>query len=186
MRFVFFSITEILEKSYWRKKNQSTSSYSFNNVIQVLNCNYGACSGCSCCIRLANWYVYSNWYPKTSTNHAKGVLKSIPDDECTRKTKPGDSISVHYEGKLDDGSVFDSSFKRDSPISFKLGVGQVIQGWDQGLSNMCIGEKRKLIIPPELGYGNRNIGPIPAGSTLTFIAELVDIAGSQKNSKDEL
>ncbi|EAZ62883.2 FK506-binding protein 2 precursor (FKBP-21), partial [Scheffersomyces stipitis CBS 6054] len=96
------------------------------------------------------------------------------------QTKAGDSISVHYKGTLDDGTVFDSSYDRGSPINFKLGVGQVIKGWDEGLTRMCIGEIRKLVIPSDLAYGERGIGPIPPRATLTFIAELVDIAGAPK------
>lgn len=94
------------------------------------------------------------------------VLESVPSEKCTKKAKSGDLVSVHYEGLLEDGSVFDSSFRRNQPISFRLGSGQVIEGWDKGLIDMCVGEKRKLTIPPELGYGDRGIGPIPAKATL--------------------
>lgn len=87
---------------------------------------------------------------------------------CSRKTQSGDSIEVHYRGSLQsDGSVFDESYKRGRPFSFTLGAGQVIQGWDQGLQDMCIGEGRKLTIPPELGYGRSGNGPIPPSSTLS-------------------
>lgn len=95
-----------------------------------------------------------------------GILTSVSDDKCKVKSKPGDLISVHYEGKLEDGTVFDSSYSRGQPISFQLGIGQVIQGWDQGLTRMCIGEKRKLNIPSHLAYGDRGVGPIPAKATL--------------------
>lgn len=94
-------------------------------------------------------------------------MKAIPEEECTVKTKAGDFISVHYEGSLEDGTVFDASYSRGQPITFQLGVGQVIPGWDQGLTRMCIGEKRKLIIPPNLAYGNAGIGPIPPKATLS-------------------
>lgn len=100
---------------------------------------------------------------------------------CTYRTQPGDLISVHYTGKLEDGTVFDSSLTRHKPIKFQLGVGQVIEGWDQGLREMCVGEKRRLVIPPELAYGKRGAGGvIPPDATLIFDTELVDIA------KDEL
>jgi len=102
--------------------------------------------------------------------------------ECTRKTQRGDKIDVHYSGTLaSDGSKFDSSYDRNSPLTFTVGQGQVIKGWDEGLLNMCIGDKRKLTIPPEFGYGQRAMGPIPAGSTLVFETELMGIHG-----KDEL
>ncbi|KAJ5888395.1 FK506-binding protein 2 [Penicillium taxi] len=99
--------------------------------------------------------------------------------ECTRKTQNGDGVKMHYRGALEtiDGKEFDSSFKRNVPLNFKLGTGRVIKGWDQGLLDMCVGEKRTLTIPPELGYGDRNMGPIPAGSTLVFETELVAIDG---------
>ena len=98
--------------------------------------------------------------------------------ECERKTQKGDVVNMHYTGTLaSTGSKFDSSVDRGVPFSFKLGSGQVIQGWDQGLLDMCIGEKRTLTIPPELGYGQRSIGPIPAGSTLVFETELISIDG---------
>ncbi|KAL6771163.1 FKB15 [Auxenochlorella protothecoides x Auxenochlorella symbiontica] len=98
---------------------------------------------------------------------------------CTVKAAKGDAVSVHYRGTLQaDGTEFDSSYKRGQPISFKLGVGQVIKGWDQGVEGMCIGEKRKLVIPPELGYGARGAGGvIPGGATLVFETELVSIQG---------
>jgi FK506-binding protein 2 len=87
--------------------------------------------------------------------------------ECDRKTQKGDLVDMHYTGTLlATGKKFDSSVDRGQPFSFKLGTGQVIKGWDQGLLDMCIGEKRTLTIPPEYGYGQRSIGPIPAGSTL--------------------
>ncbi|KAK3178006.1 Peptidyl-prolyl cis-trans isomerase fpr2 [Lepraria neglecta] len=103
--------------------------------------------------------------------------------ECARKTARGDSVSVHYRGTLlVDGSEFDASYNRGQPLSFTVGKGQVIKGWDEGLLDMCIGDKRKLTIPPEFAYGERGMGPIPPGSTLVFETELMAIEGV----KDEL
>jgi len=102
--------------------------------------------------------------------------------ECKRKTKSGDELSMHYTGTLEDGKVFDSSVDR-GPFKFQLGAGRVIQGWDKGLLDMCVGEKRKLIIPPAMGYGDNGIGPIPGGAVLIFETELLGIGGV---SKDEL
>ncbi|MDQ5928000.1 MAG: FK506-binding protein 2 [Patescibacteria group bacterium] len=87
----------------------------------------------------------------------------------------GDVVGVHYTGKLVDGTVFDSSIPRGEPIQFTLGSGQVIAGWDQGILGMAVGEKKVLTIPPELGYGAQDHGPIPGGSTLIFDVELVSI-----------
>ena len=78
------------------------------------------------------------------------------------------------------GSEFDASYKRGQPLSFTVGKGQVIKGWDEGLLDMCPGEKRKLTIQPEWAYGSRAMGPIPANSVLIFETELVGIAGVEK------
>ncbi|GAB7338482.1 hypothetical protein MBLNU457_4761t1 [Dothideomycetes sp. NU457] len=103
--------------------------------------------------------------------------------ECTRKSKTGDKVSVHYRGTLAaDGSEFDASYNRGQPLDFHVGKGQVIKGWDQGLLDMCPGDKRTLTIQPEYGYGSRGMGPIPANSVLIFETELVAINGV----KDEL
>mmetsp|Transcript_31404 Transcript_31404/g.41594 ORF Transcript_31404/g.41594 Transcript_31404/m.41594 type:complete len:138 (+) Transcript_31404:22-435(+) len=104
-----------------------------------------------------------------------GVLKRVED--CTRKTAKGDKLSMHYTGTLyTDGSKFDSSVDRNEPFEFTLGAGMVIAGWDQGLVGMCVGEKRKLVIPSGLGYGDQGAGAkIPGGATLVFKVELLDI-----------
>lgn len=85
---------------------------------------------------------------------------------------------MHYRGTLTDGKEFDASYKRGEPLQFKVGAGQVIKGWDEGLLGMKIGEKRKLTIAPELGYGERGAGKvIPPNATLIFETELVGIEG---------
>ncbi|HAV93682.1 MAG: peptidylprolyl isomerase [Legionellales bacterium] len=89
--------------------------------------------------------------------------------------QPGDVVSVHYVGKLADGSEFDSSRKRHQPFVFILGQGQVIPGWDEGVAGMKVGGVRQLIIPPELAYGSRDLGEIPSNSTLYFEVELTAI-----------
>ncbi len=90
----------------------------------------------------------------------------------------GNTVTVNYVGRLQDGTQFDSSYDTGrGPFTFRLGAGQVIAGWDQGLVGMRVGGKRRLTIPPSLGYGNQAVGSIPANSTLKFDVELISIAG---------
>jgi FKBP-type peptidyl-prolyl cis-trans isomerase len=89
----------------------------------------------------------------------------------------GQTVEVHYTGWLTDGTKFDSSHDRDQTFSFKLGGGQVIAGWDQGVAGMKIGGTRKLTIPPEMGYGERGAGGvIPPNATLVFKVELIGLS----------
>lgn len=85
----------------------------------------------------------------------------------------GQGLTMHYSGTLEDGTKFDSSYDRGEPFKFVLGAGQVIQGWDLGIQGMKVGGKRKLIIPPALGYGEKGIGPIPPNATLIFEVEVL-------------
>lgn len=87
----------------------------------------------------------------------------------------GKNVSVHYTGWLTNGTKFDSSVDRGQPFQFPLGMGRVIRGWDEGVAGMKVGGKRKLIIPPNLGYGERDMGVIPPNSTLIFEVELLGV-----------
>ncbi|ETE57465.1 Peptidyl-prolyl cis-trans isomerase FKBP2 [Ophiophagus hannah] len=152
-------------------------------------------------LTLALWALCS---PGLSTEGKRklqiGVKKRV--DNCPIKSRKGDVLHMHYTiysppigvilddliqqgvgvtGKLEDGTEFDSSLTRDQPFIFSLGTGQVIKGWEQGLLGMCEGEKRKLVIPSELGYGDRGAPPkIPGGATLIFEVELLKIERRQE------
>lgn len=103
-------------------------------------------------------------------------IKTIQVGTGERKTKNGDTISVHYAGKLENGVKFDSSVDRGTPFEFTIGQGMVIQGWEKGLLDMKVGEKRTLTIPADMGYGSRGAGGvIPPNATLIFEVELVAI-----------
>jgi peptidylprolyl isomerase len=102
--------------------------------------------------------------------------KITQENPSGKSPKSGDMVSVHYEGRLVDGTVFDSSYKRGNPIEFPLGQRRVIAGWDEGIALLKTGEKATLVIPSDLGYGpNGAGGVIPPNATLVFDVELVDI-----------
>lgn len=104
----------------------------------------------------------------------KEILK---EGSGERQVEKGNSVTVHYTGTFEDGTKFDSSVDRNEPFTFMVGIGQVIQGWDQGLVGMKVGEKAKLTIPPEMGYGAQGIpGAIPPNSTLIFEIELISVS----------
>ena len=105
-----------------------------------------------------------------------GMKYEIIKEGTGASPKRGDSVTVHYTGWLEDGTKFDSSVDRNQPFTFKLGVGQVIQGWDDGVATMRVGGKTKFFIPPELGYGSRGAGGvIPPDAKLIFEVELLSI-----------
>merc|ERR1712172_146376 len=112
--------------------------------------------------------------PEVKDSGLKVEYVSKPDT-CDKVARNGDMLSMHYTGTLEDGKKFDSSYDRSEPFKFQIGVGQVIKGWEEGVLGMCVGEKRRLIVPPELGYGDQGAGEIiPGGATLFFDIELLE------------
>merc|ERR1711971_458871 len=112
--------------------------------------------------------------PEVKDSGLKVEYVSKPDT-CDKVARNGDMLTMHYTGTLEDGKKFDSSYDRSEPFKFQIGVGQVIKGWEEGVLGMCVGEKRKLIVPPALGYGDQGAGDIiPGGATLYFEVELID------------
>ena len=115
----------------------------------------------------------SDGYSKTDS----GLMYKFLDNKNSNKPTKGEKVKVHYKGMLLDGTVFDSSFKRNQPIEFTLGVGQVIKGWDEGISLLGIGDKASFIIPSDLAYGESGAGGvIPPNATLIFEVELVSVS----------
>ena len=111
--------------------------------------------------------------PATVTTDS-GLQYQVLKEGMGAVAKAGQTVKVHYTGWLTDGKKFDSSVDRGKPFEFKLGAGQVIKGWDEGVAGRKVGEKRKLTIPSKLGYGSRGAaGVIPANATLIFEVELL-------------
>ena len=121
--------------------------------------------------------------PMTTNTNASGLswIQLQASTEANKKPSRGNHVTVHYTGWLYDenaadkkGKKFDSSVDRNQPFTFQIGIGQVIKGWDEGVLDMAVGEKRRLIIPASLGYGARGAGAvIPANATLVFDLELI-------------
>ena len=118
-------------------------------------------------------YLAENAKKAGVTTTASGLQYQVIKEGTGAKPVATDTVKVHYEGKLVDGTVFDSSIKRGEPVSFPLN--QVIAGWTEGVQLMTVGSKYKIVIPANLAYGEQGGGPIPANSVLTFEVELLEI-----------
>jgi FKBP-type peptidyl-prolyl cis-trans isomerase len=113
-----------------------------------------------------------------ATNAVGNLNRMVIDDikvGTGAVVRNGDVVSVHYAGRLQNGTEFDNSRTRGEALEFKVGGGQVIKGWEEGLLGMQVGGERILVIPPEMAYGDQGIGPIPGGATLVFSLELIAI-----------
>jgi FKBP-type peptidyl-prolyl cis-trans isomerase FkpA len=138
-----------------------------------------------CLVSLAAFFIfqaaYSDNNPDKGTEKGKKTPSGLIIEDLKEGTgdaaKKGDSVEVHYTGWLKkDGTKFDSSLDRKKPFTFPLGAGKVIKGWDEGVEGMKVGGKRKLTIPPDLGYGKKGFGDtIPPDATLVFEVELLKV-----------
>ena len=116
--------------------------------------------------------------PQLGITTASGLTYVITTRANGRRPKPGETVLVHYTGTLTDGTQFDSSHDRKEPIAFPLGRSAVIKGWDEGIAQLGIGDSAVLIVPPQLGYGEKGAGGvIPPNATLVFVVTLVDVKG---------
>lgn len=132
-------------------------------------------------------YYYNNSHPQNTISNSVNFSNNIQPNTQSMKietlkegtgegAKSGDLVTVNYLGTLENGQKFDSSYDRKQPFQFTLGQNQVIQGWEQGILDMKVGEKRRLTIPPELGYGSQGAGNvIPPNATLIFEVEMLKI-----------
>ena len=118
-------------------------------------------------------YIKDNGINATAT--PSGLFIAVTKEGTGEQAQAGNTVSVHYTGKLLNGKIFDSSVGRGSPLRFQVGVGQVIRGWDEGILTMKVGEKAIFIIPSPLAYGDRDMGEIPPNSPLVFEVELIEI-----------
>ena len=116
------------------------------------------------------------WFMRGKETTTASGLKYVDEVVGTGESPSlGKTVVVHYTGKLENGAKFDSSVDRKQPFEFKIGMGEVIKGWDEGVMTMKVGGKRKLIVPPNLGYGSQDKGVIPPNSTLIFDVELLGV-----------
>jgi peptidylprolyl isomerase len=126
--------------------------------------------------------VIAKVQPKPAAVEPTGAIKTpsgltylITEKGSGVQPKAGQTVTVHYTGTFTDGRPFDSSRNRGEPISFRLGVGQVIKGWDEGIGKLHVGDKAIFLIPPSIAYGVNGRGSIPPNTPLIFIVELVDV-----------
>lgn len=130
---------------------------------------------------VALFFIFNGSFTALQSGSVSSQEQLVVQDEVIGTgavAEVGDTVQVHYTGKFENGQVFETSLG-GAPIPFVLGAGQVIPGWDQGLVGMREGGKRLLIIPPSLGYGSQDYGPIPGNSTLVFEVELVKVDSAQ-------
>jgi peptidylprolyl isomerase len=113
--------------------------------------------------------------PASLQTTPSGLQYAIDQPGTGPKPQAGQTVTVHYTGWLTDGTKFDSSRDRGEPFPFAIGRGEVIEGWDEGVADMKVGEKRTLVIPPALGYGEQGSGAIPPNATLVFKVELLGV-----------
>ena len=148
-----------------------------NNVNSALAANLTATTPAPTSVTKNQTLIASNTMSDPNVITNPSGLKYIELEEGTGATpKPGQKVEVHYTGTLENGTKFDSSRDRGKPFEFNIGTGQVIKGWDEGLSTMKVGGRRQLIIPAELGYGSRGArGMIPPNATLLFDVELLGV-----------
>jgi FKBP-type peptidyl-prolyl cis-trans isomerase len=115
----------------------------------------------------------------TEAHGANGQMRDLVIEDVRigsgDAVKEGDVVEVHYEGRLQDGTRFDSSYERGQTFTFTVGDGKVIEGWEEGILGMQVGGERVLVVPPGMAYGNRQVSIIPPNSTLVFMVELLDI-----------
>jgi peptidylprolyl isomerase len=136
----------------------------FSGLLLLIGLQTAAIAQSAVKLKVNEEYVAENGLKVTLLKTGKGKILA-----------KGDKVKVHYKGELVDGRVFDSSYEREQPFEFVMGMNQVIAGWDQALLMLKTGDKAKLVIPPDLGYGDTPMPKIPAGSYLVFEVEVLDV-----------